>query len=94
MSHSFSSIPEAVDAIARGEVIIVIDDEHRENEGDYICAAELATPEMMNLVMSGRGDFCMPILPEAAGPYFCRHRNYGQGACHLRSCSGGPDVRA
>ncbi len=66
MSNSFSSIPEAVDAIARGEVIIVIDDEHRENEGDYICAAELATPEMMNLVMSGRGDFCMPILPEAA----------------------------
>ena len=66
MSKSFSSIPEAVDAIARGEVIIVIDDEHRENEGDYICAAELATPEMMNLVMSGRGDFCMPILPEAA----------------------------
>ena len=66
MSSSFSSIPEAVDAIARGEVIIVIDDEHRENEGDYICAAELATPEMMNLVMSGRGDFCMPILPEAA----------------------------
>jgi len=44
----------------------VIDDEHRENEGDYICAAELATPEMMNLVMSGRGDFCMPILPETA----------------------------
>ena len=66
MSNSFSSIPEAVEAIARGEVIIVIDDEHRENEGDYICAAELATPEMMNLVMSGRGDFCMPILPEAA----------------------------
>ena len=44
----------------------MIDYEHRENEGDYICAAELATPEMMNLVMSGRGDFCMPILPEAA----------------------------
>ena len=62
----FSSIPEAVDAIARGEVIIVIDDEHRENEGDYICAAELATAETMNLVMSGRGDFCMPILPDAA----------------------------
>ena len=40
-----------MEAIARGEVIIVIDDEHRENEGDYICAAELATPEMMNLVM-------------------------------------------
>jgi len=63
---SFSSIPAAVDAIARGEVVIVLDDEHRENEGDYICAAELATPQAINLIMSGRGDFCMPILPETA----------------------------
>jgi 3,4-dihydroxy 2-butanone 4-phosphate synthase / GTP cyclohydrolase II len=66
MSLSFSSIPDAVDAIARGEVVIVLDDENRENEGDFICAAELATAETMNLVMSGRGDFCMPILPETA----------------------------
>jgi 3,4-dihydroxy 2-butanone 4-phosphate synthase/GTP cyclohydrolase II len=66
MSINFSTIPEAVEAIKRGEVIIVIDDEDRENEGDYICAAELATPESINLVMSGRGDFCCPILPEAA----------------------------
>lgn len=62
----FSSIPAAVDAIRRGQVIIVLDDENRENEGDFICAAELATPEAMNLIMSGRGDFCVPILPEAA----------------------------
>lgn len=66
MSINFSTIPEAVEAIKRGEVIIVIDDEDRENEGDYICAAELATSESINLVMSGRGDFCCPILPEAA----------------------------
>ena len=66
MSKSFSTIPDAVEAIARGEVVIVLDDEGRENEGDYICAAELATPETINLIMSGRGDFCMPILPEAA----------------------------
>lgn len=66
MTKSFSSISDAVDAIGRGEVVIVLDDENRENEGDFICAAELATPETMNLVMSGRGDFCMPILPEAA----------------------------
>ena len=66
MPHTFSTIPDAVEAIAKGEVIIVIDDEHRENEGDYICAAELATPENINLVMSGRGDFCMPILPQTA----------------------------
>ena len=66
MSRSFSSIKDAVEAFGRGEVVIVLDDEDRENEGDYICAAELATAETMNLVMSGRGDFCLPILPEAA----------------------------
>ena len=66
MSQKFSSIPDAVEAFGRGEVVIVLDDESRENEGDYICAAELATAETINLVMSGRGDFCMPILPEAA----------------------------
>ena len=66
MPINFSTIPEAVDAIGRGEVVIVLDDENRENEGDYICAAELATPENINLVMSGRGDFCMPILPATA----------------------------
>ncbi len=66
MSRNFSSIPEAVDAIGRGEVIIVVDDEDRENEGDYICAAELVTPETVNFLLSGRGDFCMPVLPEIA----------------------------
>ncbi len=64
--HQFSSIPEAVDAIRRGGVVIVMDDEDRENEGDYICAAEKATPETINLILSGRGDFCMPILADTA----------------------------
>jgi 3,4-dihydroxy 2-butanone 4-phosphate synthase/GTP cyclohydrolase II len=66
MAKTFSSIPDAVDAIRHGKVVIVLDDESRENEGDFICAAELATPETVNLIMSGRGDFCMPILPETA----------------------------
>lgn len=64
MAHQFSSVQTAVDAIARGEVVIVVDDEGRENEGDFICAAEKATPENVNLIMQGRGDFCMPILPD------------------------------
>lgn len=64
MKHEFSTIAAAVEAIGRGEVIIVVDDENRENEGDFICAAELATPEVINFVLSGRGDFCMPILPD------------------------------
>ena len=64
MSRGFSSVQAAVEAISRGEVIIVVDDEGRENEGDFICAAEKATPENVNLIMTGRGDFCMPILPD------------------------------
>merc|ERR1711871_1219519 len=59
-------IPDAVDAIRNGHVVIVVDDEDRENEGDYICAAEKATPETINLLLSGRGDFCMPVLAETA----------------------------
>lgn len=66
MPSSFSKIPDAVDAIRRGEVVIVLDDENRENEGDYIAAAENITPESINLILSGRGDFCMPILKETA----------------------------
>jgi 3,4-dihydroxy 2-butanone 4-phosphate synthase/GTP cyclohydrolase II len=66
VSLPFSTIPEAVEAIGRGSVVIVLDDEDRENEGDFICAAELATPETINFILSGRGDFCMPILPETA----------------------------
>ncbi len=64
MTNQFSSVPEAVDAIARGEVVIVVDAEDRENEGDFICAAEKATPENVNLIMNGRGEFCLPLLPE------------------------------
>jgi 3,4-dihydroxy 2-butanone 4-phosphate synthase/GTP cyclohydrolase II len=62
----FSTIQSAVDALARGEVIIVVDAEDRENEGDFICAAEKATTETINFLLSGRGQFCVPLLPETA----------------------------
>jgi 3,4-dihydroxy 2-butanone 4-phosphate synthase / GTP cyclohydrolase II len=62
----FSTIPSAVDSLARGEVIIVVDAEDRENEGDFVCAAEKATPETVNFVLSGRGQFCTPLLPDVA----------------------------
>jgi len=63
----FSSIEQAVAAFRRGEVVIVVDDEDRENEGDFICAASRATPEIVNfLIREGRGQVCMPILPEVA----------------------------
>lgn len=61
----FSTIEAAVEAIARGEVIIVVDAEDRENEGDFVCAAEKATPELINFMIThGRGQVCVPVLPE------------------------------
>lgn len=65
-SRQFSTVQAAVDAIARGEVVIVIDAEDRENEGDFICAAEKATPENINFMLSGRGNLCLSVLPEIA----------------------------
>jgi 3,4-dihydroxy 2-butanone 4-phosphate synthase/GTP cyclohydrolase II len=66
MSIDLNSVPEAVEAIRRGEVVIVVDAEDRENEGDFICAAEKATPELINFMISGRGQLCVSILPEVA----------------------------
>jgi 3,4-dihydroxy 2-butanone 4-phosphate synthase / GTP cyclohydrolase II len=66
VSREFSKVQDAVDALARGEVIIVVDAEDRENEGDFICAAEKATVESINFLIGGRGEFCAPILPEVA----------------------------
>ncbi len=65
MSVELNTVPEAVEAIRRGEVVIVIDAEDRENEGDFILSAEMATPEKVNFILSGRGQLCVSILPEA-----------------------------
>ncbi len=65
MNKSFSSIDEAVAAIRDGRIIVVVDAEDRENEGDFVCAAELATAKAVNFMITrGRGQLCMPILPE------------------------------
>lgn len=62
---TFSSIDAAVAAFREGRVVIVADDEDRENEGDFICAAEKVTPEIVNfMLVYGRGQTCMPLLPE------------------------------
>jgi 3,4-dihydroxy 2-butanone 4-phosphate synthase/GTP cyclohydrolase II len=61
----FSSIESAIAAIASGGVVIVTDDEDRENEGDFVCAAESITPELINLMASeGRGLICLSMVPE------------------------------
>ncbi|MDP7567048.1 MAG: bifunctional 3,4-dihydroxy-2-butanone-4-phosphate synthase/GTP cyclohydrolase II [Flavobacteriales bacterium] len=59
----FNTIEEAITDIKAGKVVIVIDDENRENEGDFVAAAELATPEMINFMAThGRGLICTPLL--------------------------------
>jgi 3,4-dihydroxy 2-butanone 4-phosphate synthase/GTP cyclohydrolase II len=58
----FASIEDAVAAIRRGELVIVVDDEDRENEGDLTIAAEKVTPDAVNFMMTyGRGLICMPM---------------------------------
>lgn len=57
-----NTIEEAIEDIRQGKIIIVVDDEDRENEGDFVAAAELATPEMINFMAThGRGLICAPL---------------------------------
>ncbi len=61
-SFKLNSIKEAIDDIRAGKVIIVVDDEDRENEGDFLAAAEKVTPEMINFMAThGRGLICAPL---------------------------------
>lgn len=64
---SLATIDEAVEDIRRGRMIIIVDDEDRENEGDLVCSAELVTPEIINfMAVHGRGLICMPITEDRA----------------------------
>jgi GTP cyclohydrolase II/3,4-dihydroxy-2-butanone 4-phosphate synthase len=60
-----NTIDEAIEEIRNGKFVIVVDDEDRENEGDFICAAELITPEKVNFMIThGRGLVCAPLTEE------------------------------
>ena len=62
---SLSSIEDAAKDIRDGKMIIIVDDEDRENEGDLVCAAEKVTPEIINfMAVHGRGLICMPMTEE------------------------------
>jgi 3,4-dihydroxy 2-butanone 4-phosphate synthase/GTP cyclohydrolase II len=62
---TFGTIEQAIDDLRNGKVIIVADDEDRENEGDFVCAAELVTPDLINfLTIRGRGLICLALTPE------------------------------
>jgi 3,4-dihydroxy 2-butanone 4-phosphate synthase / GTP cyclohydrolase II len=67
MNNEFSQIDDALQALREGRIIIVVDDEDRENEGDFVAAADKVTPEVVEFMIThGRGLVCMPILPEVA----------------------------
>src|SRR5688500_19912120 len=60
-----NTIEEAIEEIKNGKVIIVVDDEDRENEGDFICAAECVTPEIVNFMAThGRCLICAPLVED------------------------------
>lgn len=67
LKPGFSTIEEAIEAIRHGEMIIVVDDENRENEGDLVMAADLITPEHVNfMITKARGLLCVPMEADVA----------------------------
>src|SRR5580692_10822801 len=61
----FVTVPEAIDEIRSGRILVVVDDEDRENEGDLTIAAENVTPEIVNFMAThGRGLICLALTPE------------------------------
>ena len=67
MGYEYSKVEDAIQAIAEGRVVIVVDAEDRENEGDFVAAAESITPEMIEfMITEGRGLLCVPVMPELA----------------------------
>ena len=67
-----NTIEEAIEDIRQGKVIIVVDDEDRENEGDFLAAAEKVTPEMINFMAThGRGLICAPLTEKRCNELNC-----------------------
>ncbi|MBL7865810.1 MAG: bifunctional 3,4-dihydroxy-2-butanone-4-phosphate synthase/GTP cyclohydrolase II [Cyclobacteriaceae bacterium] len=63
--NTLDSIEDAIEDIKNGKLIVVVDDEDRENEGDFICAAEAITPEIVNfMAREGRGLICVPLIED------------------------------
>ncbi len=59
---ALNTIKEALEDLKKGKIVIVVDDEDRENEGDFVMAAEMVTPEAINFMIThGKGLVCMPM---------------------------------
>ena len=80
--RKFNTIDEAAEALRQGEIIVVIDDPDRENEGDLICAARYATTANVNfMAVHGKGLICMPMSAESCFHYdrYLGHRAFHNG---------------
>jgi len=91
----FDTVEQAVEAIQRGEMVIVADDEDRENEGDLVCAAEKVTPEAINFMATyGRGLICLSLTPERVDELVLssmgNHSTDTQGTAFMVSIDGTP----
>ena len=77
VQNKLNSIEEAISEIKSGKLIIVVDDENRENEGDFICAAELASPDIINfMAKNGRGLICVPLTEKRSKKLKLRTNNH------------------
>ena len=80
---SFAAIEQAIETIAAGGMVVVVDDEARENAGDFICAAEKITPEMVNFMLrDGRGVLCVPMPPDRAATLQLEPATHSNSALH------------
>lgn len=67
MGRQFSSLEQGIEAIAAGRAVIVVDSEDRENEGDFVAAAETISPQLIDfMVRQGCGQLCVPVMPSVA----------------------------
>jgi 3,4-dihydroxy 2-butanone 4-phosphate synthase / GTP cyclohydrolase II len=92
---AFDSVEAAIQDIRDGKMVIVADDEDRENEGDLVCAASAVTPEIINfMAMHGRGLICLTLTPERADELELRpmaeNNTEAQGTAFLTAVDAGP----
>ncbi len=65
MNQPLNTIEEGIEAIRQGQIIIIVDDEDRENEGDFVVSGEMITPEIVNfMITNGKGLLCVPLTKE------------------------------
>ena len=82
---TFHTIDEALTALKEGQLVIVVDAQDRENEGDFICAAETITPQTVDFMLKiGRGVLCVPLIQETADRLQLAHaRKLSSPTCRL-----------